>query len=147
MCRLAVLALVALSACGSFRRDSFPEAQQLVSAVAQRYTEVIRLTLHTVPSGETELRTIASTDPARVGRPSDPEDVQAMRSGEEVVLEESEAIDVPVPVLQLQGAATAVVGVTLRHPAGRAREATVLRAREIARAVANAVQRSPEPMW
>ena len=147
MCRLAVLALVALSACGSFRRDSFPEAQQLVSAVAQRYTEVIRLTLHTVPSGETELRTIASTDPARVGRPSDPEDVQAMRSGEEVVLEESEAIDVTVPVLQLQGAATAVVGGTLRHPAGRAREATVLRAREIARAVANAVQRSPEPMW
>lgn len=147
MRRFVVLALVVLSACGTFRRESFPEAQKLVGAVAQRYTEITRLTLHAVPTGETECRMLASTDQDRVGRVSDPEDLQAMRSGEEIVLDENGAIDVTVPVLPRQGVATAVVGVTLRHPEGRERAATIARAKEIARAVASAVQNSPEPMW
>lgn len=147
MRRLAVLPFVLVAACGVFRRDNFHEAQQLVDAVSQRYQEITRLTLHAIPNGESECRVIASTDPVRRGTSSDPEDQQALKSGEVVVLDEPGAIDVTVPVLLFEGKPTAVVGVTLRQPEGRSKEATVARAKEIAKAVADAAQRQPVPLW
>lgn len=136
-----------LAACGALGGSENPEAQKLVGAVAQRYTEIVRLTLHAVPTGGSECRVIASTEAARVGRVSDKEDLEAMASGQPVVLEEPEALDVTVPILPVQGKSTAVVGVTLRNPARRDREAVVARAQEIAKAVAEAVQASTDPMW
>lgn len=147
MRRLAVLSFALVAACGVFRRDDFREAQQLVDALSQRYQEITRLTVHAVPAGESECRVIASTDPGRRGTSSDPEDQQALSTGEVVVLEEPGAIDVTVPVLPFEGKPTAVVGVTLRQPEGRSKEATVARAKEIAKAVADAAQNQPIPLW
>lgn len=147
MRRLLVVPLFLFAACGALGGSQNPEAQKLVGAVAQRYTEIVRLTLHAVPTGGSESRVIASTDTARIGKASDKEDLEAMASGQAVVLEEPEALDVTVPVLPVQGKPTAVVGVTLRHPAGRERAATIARAEEIAKAVADAARASTEPMW
>jgi len=147
MRRMLAVPLFLLASCGVLVSDDHPEAQKLVAAVAQRYTEIVRLTLHAAPAGTTECRVIASTESSRIGRASDKEDLEALASGQPVVLEEPEALDVTVPILPKQGKPTAVVGVTLRHPAGRDREATIGRAQEIAKAVAEAVQASTEPMW
>lgn len=144
---LVAVPLFLFAACGALGGSDNPEAQKLVGAVAQRYTEIVRLTLHAIPSGGSECRVIASTEAARVGRASDKEDLDAMASGQTVVLDEPDALDVTVPVLPVQGKPTAVVGVTLRHPAGRERAATLARAAEIAKAVADAVTNSTEPMW
>jgi hypothetical protein len=147
MRRLALLSIVFAASCGVFRRDEFHEAQQLVDALSQRYQEITRLTIHAAPEGESECRVIASTDPVRRGTSSDPEDKQAIASGEIVVLDEPGAVDVTVPILPLDGKFTAAVGVTLRQPEGRDKAATVARAKEIAKAVADAAQRQPVPLW
>jgi hypothetical protein len=142
-----LLSLLLAAACASLGSESPPLAQQMLDQFAQRYQEVVRLTLHGVPSGESGLRVIASTDPVRVGKASDPEDLNALASGEAVVLDEQDALDVTVPVLPLDGRSTAVVGVTLRFPAGADRDATIARAKAIAAAVARGVQASPEPLY
>ena len=90
---------------------------------------------------------IASTMKERRGKPSDPEDLQAMKSGQEVVLDESGAIDVTVPILKKSGKATAVAGVTLRAEEGADRGALVQKARGIAQELAAAVHAAGDPVW
>jgi hypothetical protein len=145
MRRLAMLPFVFAAACGIFHRDNFHEAQQLVDSVVQRYPDISRLTIHATPAGESQCRVIASTNATRLGTSSDPEDLDALRTGEPVVLEEPDALDVTVPVLPIDGKHTAVVGVTLRKPIDK--DKGVERAKHIAKVVADAAQSQPIPLW
>lgn len=147
---LPLLALLVLAACASLRNDDdtpYPESQEVVDRVAERHDDLVRLTLHAVPQGESECTQVASTSPERRGRPSDPEDLQAMRTGEEVVLAEPGAIDVTVPILVRDGNPTAVAGVTLRAEQGADREALVSRARGIARELESEVRSAGGRLW
>ncbi len=145
MRRLALLSFVLAAACGIFHRDNFHEAQQLVDSVVQRYPDIVRLTIHATPSGESACRVIASTNAARLGTSSDPEDLDALRTGEPVVLEEPDGLDVTVPVLPLDGKHTAVVGVTLSKPVDTVKG--IERAKHIAKAIADAARSQPIPLW
>jgi hypothetical protein len=138
--------LIVLAACASTKRP-YPEAQDVVDRVAAKHPDLVRLTLHAVPSGKTECTQLASTVGKRRGKPSDPEDLEAMRTGKEVVLDEQGAIDVTVPILMKGGKATAVTGVTLRAAEGSNRNALVARARVIAGEVAAEVRAAGKPLW
>ena len=145
MRRLALLPFVLAAACGILRRDNFHEAQQLVDSVVQRYPDLVRLTIHAIPSGESECRVIASSNPSRLGTMSDPEDLEAMASGKLSVIDAEDGFDVTIPVLPLDGRPTAVVGVTLRKPVDK--EKGIERAQHIAKAIADAAQSQPIPLW
>jgi hypothetical protein len=107
----------------------------------------VRLTLHAVPQGRTECTQIASTIPERRGKPSDPEDIEAMRTGRMVVLDEPGALDVTVPILLKDGSPTAIAGVTLRAPAGFNRAAMTKRAQLVAEDLAAEIQKAGKPLW
>ena len=111
------------------------DPQAVVAETAGANAEVTRLTLHCVQDdGSTKV--CASTDSARVGNASDDEDLRAMQSGETIVLEEGDAIDVTIPLLQTEGKWTTVCGVTVQ---GMGKDEAVARAKVIAEAVKTAL--------
>jgi len=147
--RVSLLTVVALlAACASTGGDvPYPDAQQLVDRIAAEHTDLVRLTLHGVPAGKTQCMQLASTMEERRGKPSDPEDLEALRTGKEVVLTEPGAVDVTVPILEKGGKPTAVAGVTLRAGEMADRDALIQRAKKIASDLASAVNASDKPLW
>lgn len=124
----------------------FSDAQKVLDGVASKHTNVKRLTLHAVPAGG-ECTQIASTMASRRGKPSDPEDLEALSTGKEVVLDEEGAIDVTVPILMKDGKPTAVAGVTLAMAEGADREKLIGEARAIAQELAQGISAADKPLW
>ena len=148
--------VVALFGCGPQEKTGtgpgadaapFPAAQAVIDRVAAGHPNLTRLTLHAVPEGKTECTQIASTMPERRGKLSDPEDMKAMKTGEEIVLEEPGALDVTVPILMVDGKPTAIAGVTLKMEEGADREALLKEARAVAKELEKAVQAAGKPLW
>ena len=125
----------------------FPEAQKVLDGIAAKHANLKRLTLHTIPTGKTECTQIASTMAARRGKPSDPEDLEAMKTGKEVILDEPGALDVTVPILVVDGTPTAVTGVTLAMEEGADRDALANEARAIAQEFEKAIKAAEKPLW
>ena len=138
--------ITVLAACASTKSE-FPDAQAIVDRVAARHPDLVRLTLHAVPAGKTECTQVASTMPERRGKPSDPEDLKAMQTGQQIVLDEPGAVDVTVPILMKGGKPTAIAGVTLRTAAGASREGLVAKARAIGEELASEVRAAGKPVW
>jgi hypothetical protein len=114
-------------------------AQSAVEATAKMHPDVVRLTVHMVPAAGGASTAIASTAADKIGKPSDKEDLEAMASGKPVVMDEKDAVDVTVPVMQKDGKWTAAIGVTLKAAAGADKEALKKKATEIATAVEKAI--------
>lgn len=136
MMRIATfcLSLALLAGCQTTCCDPEHAPQTVVAAIATQNSDVTRLTLHCRTASENAAKVCASTDSARVGTASDPEDLKALTSGETVVLEEGGALDVTVPILMTDGSWTTVCGVTLATN-GMGREQVVAKATAIAMAV------------
>lgn len=140
---LPLLALFAASSCQSTSTSEWCEAcqgtQALVERVAAENPSVTRLTVHCTPANGGTAMACASTSSAKRGKPSDPEDLRAMQSGETVVLEEGSALDVTVPAMQAGGTYKGAIGVTLATD-GMTREQVVAKAKTIAMSVENGVK-------
>ena len=122
------LSLFLLGSCAATAPD--PSAQTLVESLAGKNENIVRLTVHAIPAGGADYTAVASTLASKLGKPSDPEDLQAIRGGEVVVLDEPGAIDVTVPIRMRDGAHTAAAGVTMNASMGR--DAAIVAARSIA---------------
>jgi hypothetical protein len=122
-------------------------AQALVDRIASGHEGLERLTLHAVPTGKSGCTQVASTAAERRGKASDPEDLKALDTGEETVLDEDGAIDVTVPILLVDGKPTAVAGVTLAIAEGDDRDAMVEEARAVARELEAAIKAADKPLW
>lgn len=145
---LPLCLMLVVAACASTTdANPYPEAQKAVEAVSAKHSELTRLTLHAVPAGSSQCTQIASTVAGRRGKPSDPEDLEALRTGAEVVLEESGAVDVTVPILSQGGKATAVAGVTVRAETALDRPSVLARARAIAKELEAELRAADKPLW
>jgi len=143
---LSFVALAVLAACASMK-NPYPDAQAAVDRVASRHDDLVRLTLHAVPADGKECTQVASTMAKRRGKPSDPEDLQAMKDGKVTVLDEKGNVDVTVPILMKSGKPTAVAGVTLKSGEGADRDALVKKAKAIAEELGREVQAAGKPVW
>lgn len=132
----SVLLLALLAACSSCCGKCSTEcpAQAAVDAVARQNPDCVRLTVHCTPAGAASPIACASTAADKKGKPSDPEDLQAMQTGQPVVLEEPGALDVTVPILAKDGKFAAACGVTLKT-GGSSRDQLVAKAAAIAKTV------------
>lgn len=153
---ILIVALGLLVGCGSQNGTGtgdgegavpFPDAQKIIDGVAANHPNLTRLTLHAVPTGKAVCTQLASTMAGRRGKPSDPEDLKALETGEEVILDEEGALDVTVPILMKDGKPTAVAGVTLAVKEGADRDALVSEARTIAQEVEKGVEAAGKPVW
>ncbi len=144
---IPILCVAMVAACASLKTKApYPAAQDIVDGVAAKHPELVRLTLHAVPEGK-ECTQVASTAKGRRGKPSDPEDLKAMKTGQQVVLDEEGAVDVTVPILRVNGKATAVAGVTLSLAEGANKAVLIGKARGIAEELAAAGRAAGKPVW
>lgn len=153
---LACLLLVSLLACASQKSapttaDNVPSgaksAQWVVNTAAGRHEyEIVRLTLHAVPTGGTAMQFVASTMPEKIGKASDPEDIHALETGEVVVLHEGENYDITVPIADRSGRFIAVAGVTLLPTVG-GQDAARANALMIAGEMQQMIDSADHPLW
>jgi hypothetical protein len=113
--------------------DRFQRAQDLVDGIVLKNPDLVRLTIHAVPTGENASRIIACNVPAKLGQMSDPEDLEAMQTGTTVVLVEGNHLDVTAPILDTSGRAIAATGITLANPGGASEQELRVKAEAIAR--------------
>lgn len=143
LCSLLLLVTVACSSPAP-APTSFPEAQRIVEHVAARHADVVRLTIHAVPSGTARNIVVASSVAAKLGAASDPEDVEAMASKRAVASKEGEHLDYTAPVIDAASRAIAAVGVTVR---GADDSAMRTSAEAIARELSDAILAAGKPLW
>ena len=101
-------------------------AQKLVDELAKNHPDVVRIGLHLTPPGGAENIIVASNVAAKIGQKSDPEDLQAMKTGRPVVLKEGGNFDVTLPLHDSAGKIIGAIGLTLM-PKGGEREAEAAR--------------------
>jgi iron complex outermembrane receptor protein len=146
--RHAPWVFLALAACGSPPPTaSYPEAQSIVQQVAIENPDVVRLTIHAIATGTSRSRVIASTAAQRLGTWSDPEDLDVMKTGTPVMLEEGGNLDYTAPVTGAGGRTIATVGVTVAGAAGATEDARLARAKAVAAEVSAAVVGARKPLW
>lgn len=132
---LTLLAAALLPSCKSTGAEICTGHQAVVEAVAKAHPACTRLSMHCTPAGGSGPVACASTSAAKVGKPSDPEDVKAMQSGADVVLDAADSLDVTVPICQKDGKFTAACGVTLKKSAAMSQQQLIDEAHAIAKAV------------
>lgn len=132
----AALLVLFTSACQSTPTAPCADTQAIVEAVAKEYPAVTRLTVHTTPPNGGESIAIASTLPEKLGKPSDPEDLKAIKKGETVVIENTNELDVTVPICQKEGKFTAAAGVTFKTERGTDKKQLT----ELAQAIAKVLE-------
>ena len=112
-------------------------AQRLVDELAKKHPELLRIGLHVTPPRSSENIIVASNVSAKVGQKSDPEDLQAMKTGRPVVLREGENFDVTLPLHDASGRIIGAIGLTLKPTTGEQEADATRRARAIARELEN----------
>jgi len=127
--------------------ERFKEAQALVEKMVAKYPEIVRLTIHAVPTGEKDSRIIACNIKEKIGRPSDPEDLEAMKTGKTIVLKEGDNLDVTAPICDKAGEPIAATGITLPLKKGESEDKVIERAKSIAKELNTAILNTKKPLW
>jgi iron complex outermembrane receptor protein len=103
-------------------RDAAPSyAQALVEQTAARHAELLELDVHAVPAGGASSVIIASRNAARVGKPSDADDVDVIKSGRpfvEINRAGDQNVEVHLPLLDVTQAVVGAVEMTFPYPPG-----------------------------
>jgi len=140
-------ALLAYSCGVSATHTAFSEAQRLVAQIVAQHPTLMRLTIHAVPTGESENRIIACNIPEKLGQISDPEDLRVMTTKQAVVLREGGNLDVTMPIFNKAGKAIAAAGITFVDEKLGNEQARMQEARAIARQLAAGIQAMGKLPW
>jgi len=146
MKRLAVLMMAGLAACAATPPPprTFPAAQAIVEGIAARHGDLVRLTIHAVPTGGTRSRVIASSSAAKLDHWSDPEDLRALETGEPSDMMEGANLDYTEAVVDNSGNVIAAIGVTV---SGEGKPAMLESAKRIATETSAAIAQAPGKLW
>ena len=144
-----VLLALLLCSCGasSVNGEESADVQRLVEQIVAKHPKLVRLTIHAVPTGETESRIIASNISDKLGNLSDPDDLRVMTTKETVVLREGNNLDVTMPILDQAGKAVAATGITLERDGITGEKALVMEAPTIAQELTTGIQAAKSLPW
>ena len=132
---------------GAVEAKQFEDAQALVEKIVAKYPQLVRLTIHAVPTGEKNSRIISCNIRKKLGKPSDPEDLEAINKNKTVVLREGDNLDVTAPICNKAGIPIAATGITLRFKKGEKEDVVVEKAKAIAKELTSAIQNAGETLW
>ena len=131
----------------SSEESPFRKAQELVDRLVAKHPDLVRLTIHAVPTGEEASRIIACNIKEKIGKPSDPEDLEAMKTGKTVTLREGGNLDVTAPIPDKAGNPIAATGITLHLSQGETENEVIEKAKSIAKELTMAIQNADKPLW
>lgn len=141
-----VALLLCSCAAGSVSKQ-FSEAQQLVEQTMRNHPKLVRLTIHAVPTGETQNKIIACNVSEKIGRISDSEDLRAIATGQAVVLREGNNLDVTMPIADKTGKIIAAAGITLAEDSEPSEKALMMEAEGIAHELTVGIQEARRTPW
>jgi hypothetical protein len=146
---LFCFSLVLIGGCynGKKSTNDFKDAQRLIDKTVASHPEIIRLTIHAVPSGQTQSIIIACNIREKLGKLDDPEDLEVVKTKKTIVLKESGNLDVTMPILDKSGNAIAATGITLKGLNDTNEQALTEKAKSIAAELSKAIQDSSKPLW
>ena len=146
-CCFLVVLFILLPGCSSSSADRFKEAQALIDKTVAANPELVRLTIHAVPSGQTQSRIIACNVHEKLGKLDDPEDLEVVRIKKTIVLKEGDNLDVTAPILDKSDNAIAATGITLRGLNAANEAMLTQKAKSIAIELSQEIQKSDKPLW
>jgi hypothetical protein len=123
------------------------KAQGLIDRLILEHQNIVRLTIHAVPTGEKQSRIIACNLRKKIGQPSDPEDLAAIKTNRTTILHEGGNLDVTAPIRNRLGTAIAATGITLKMGDNESENAVKNEAVKIAAKINTAIQESTKPLW
>jgi len=126
---------------------NFKDAQMLIEKMVAEHPEIGRLTIHAVPTGQTQNIIVACNIREKLGKIADPEDLEVIKTKEIVVLKEGDNLDITAPILDKNGSAIAATGITLRGLNNTNEQALAEKAKAIAAELSQAIQNSSKPLW
>ena len=135
-----VLGVLSCAAAPAEETVASPSLQAIVDRIAAAHPEIARLSIHAVPAGGKELQIVASTVAGRIGERSDPEDLDASRTGRVIEMKEGHNLDYTAPVQDAAGKTMAVVGVTISGAGGTSDEELRVKAKAVAAETAAAIR-------
>lgn len=127
--------------------EQFKDAQALVKKIVAHYPQIVRLTIHAVPTGKKDSRIIACNVRKKIGKLSGPEDLEAMKNNKTTVLKEGDNLDVTTPLHDKAGKPIAAAGITLHYKKGENEDTVVEKAKSIARELTDSIQKSGKTLW
>ncbi len=122
-------------------------AQMLIDRAVAKNPRVVRLTIHATKTGDTKSTIIACNLAEKVGKTSDPEDLDAMKTGKTTVQKEGDALDITMPIFDAHGKAIAASGVTIKTKKDEPEEQTVAKAKSIVESLQKEIQSYKKPLW
>lgn len=110
-------------------------AQKLVDELVARHPGLVRVGLHLTPPSSQDNIIVACNVKGRIGRKSDPEDLQAIKSQTPVVLKEEGNFDVTLPLHDAAGKVVGAIGLTFKPERNESDSDATERARRLAREI------------
>ena len=147
---MAIAVSIILFSCAShqsIRNSHYSDAQKIVDKVASQHSQLVRLTIHAVPTGKDSSEIIACNIQEKIGQASDPEDLEAMKTNKTVTLVEGENLDVTAPICDASGKPIAATGITLRFQKGETEADVIAKAQAISEELTREVQNAEGKLW
>lgn len=141
-----LLLVLGCSAAQGPDRD-FRSVRALIDRTLENHPDIVWLTFHAVPTGQTRCKIVGSNSEEDIGRPSAPEDIETIQTRSATVLRDDRHLTVIVPILDKSGRAVASTGITFKRPDSESEESLVNQAKSIAREMSRDVQDASRPMW
>jgi hypothetical protein len=125
----------------------FRSVRALIDRTLENHPDIVWLTLHAVPTGQTRCRIVGCNSEEEIGKLSATEDIETMQTKSVTILPEDKVITVIAPILDKSGNAVAAAGITLKRSDSTSEESLVNQARSIAREMAKDIREKDQPMW
>jgi hypothetical protein len=114
LCLVCLMAISGLAQTGT-TNDIF--AQKLVDKIIAKHQELRLIGLHAAPDGSSDSHIIANNIRAKVGKKSDPDDLEVMHTGKPVVEKKDsrKIFDIGMPLLDQSGAIIGTVVMEVKY--------------------------------
>jgi hypothetical protein len=127
------LALCAMTTASLPAQENKIYAQKLVDQTIAKHPELRQIGLHSIPPNSSDSMIIAINDPKKVGKKSDPDDLEVMKTGKPSVeiIDRKQIYDLGFPLLDRSGNIIGVAVMEIKLSAEKSKESALQRGKII----------------
>jgi hypothetical protein len=127
------LSLCAMTSASLRAQENKIYAQKLVDQTIAKHPELRQIGLHSIPPNSSESMIIAINDPKKVGKKSDPDDLEVMKTGKPSVeiIDRKQIYDLGFPLLDRSGKIVGVAVMEIKLSAEKSKESALQRGKII----------------